>query len=77
MSNERQLAEPSASLAQRTGVTVTLGGLPSCLISGRTCNSLRISTEPNENETETETETETESDFKQISNTNETDLRET
>jgi len=46
MSNERQLAEPSASLAQQTGVTATSGGLPSGQTTGRTYNSLRISIKP-------------------------------
>jgi len=47
-SSERQLAEPSASLAQRTGATGTSGEPAFGYTIGRTCNSLRISTEPSE-----------------------------
>lgn len=46
MSNVLQLGVPTASLAQRPGATAISGGVPSGQTTGRTCNSLRISTEP-------------------------------
>jgi len=46
MNSERQLDEPSETPVQQTGATVTSGGPAFNETTGRTCNSLRISTEP-------------------------------
>jgi len=45
-SSGRQLVEPSGMPARQTGVTATSGGPASGHTIGRTCNPLRISTEP-------------------------------